>query len=52
MKWKVRNRGYEADRQKNHRGDIMDDDGSKTRIETANFFGDHTVECYAIRVIG
>ena len=49
VKWKVRNRGYEADRQKNHRGDIMDDDGSKTRIETANFFGDHTVECYAIR---
>lgn len=49
VKWKVRNRGYEADRRKNHRGDIMDDDGSKTLIETANFFGDHTVECYAIR---
>jgi hypothetical protein len=48
VKWKVRNRGHEADKQKQHRGDIMDDVGRKTRIETASFYGDHTVECYAI----
>lgn len=49
VKWKVRNHGREADKQKNHRGEIMDDDGSKIRVETASFYGDHTVECYAIR---
>lgn len=49
VKWKVRNRGYIADRDKNHRGQIIDDDGSKTRDETATFYGDHTVECYAMR---
>jgi hypothetical protein len=49
VKWKVRNRGDLADRDKSHRGDIMDDDGSKIRVETATFYGDHTVECYAIR---
>ncbi len=48
VKWKVRNYGHEADKRKNHRGEIMDDDGSKTRRETASFYGDHTVECYAI----
>ncbi|EPH6375307.1 SMODS domain-containing nucleotidyltransferase [Vibrio alginolyticus] len=49
VKWKVRNHGHEADRKKMHRGQIMDDDGSKIRVETATFYGDHTVECYAIR---
>ena len=49
VKWKVRNRGHEADRQKSHRGEIVDDDGSKIRVETAAFYGEHTVECYAIR---
>ena len=49
VKWKVRNRGYIADRDKNYRGQIIDDDGSKTRVETATFYGDHTVECYAMR---
>lgn len=49
VKWKVRNYGHEADKRKSHRGEIMDDDGSKTRKETASFYGDHTVECYAIR---
>ncbi|MGI2002245.1 SMODS domain-containing nucleotidyltransferase [Shewanella frigidimarina] len=49
VKWKVRNHGYMADKDKQYRGEIMDDDGSKIRVETATFYGDHTVECYAIR---
>ena len=49
LKWKVLNQGHTADRKKDHRGQILDDDGSKTRNETATFFGDHIVECYAIQ---
>ncbi|AFT96734.1 hypothetical protein AMBAS45_16365 [Alteromonas macleodii str. 'Balearic Sea AD45'] len=49
VKWKVRNRGPIADRDNSHRGQILDDDGTKIRVETASFQGDHTVECYAIR---
>lgn len=49
VKWKVRNRGHIADKNKDHRGEIIDDDGSKIHVETAIFHGDHTVECYAIR---
>lgn len=49
VKWKVLNQGYVADRNDNHRGQILNDDGSKTRNETATFYGDHIVECYAIR---
>lgn len=48
VKWKVRNYGLIADRDKNHRGNIMNDNGSKTLVETSSFYGDHTVECYAI----
>lgn len=49
LKWKVLNRGEIANRNNNHRGQIIDDDGSKTRNETASFYGDHLVECYAIQ---
>jgi hypothetical protein len=49
LKWKILNQGLIADSKKNHRGQILDDDGSKTRNETATFFGDHIVECYAIQ---
>jgi hypothetical protein len=49
VKWKIRNRGREADRLKKHRGEIIDDDGSKIRVETSSFYGEHMVECYAIR---
>lgn len=48
VKWKVRNRGHIADRKNDHRGQILADDGTKTRVETAAFYGDHTVECYAM----
>lgn len=49
VKWKVLNRGPIADRDNSHRGQILDDNGNKTRAETSTFYGDHTVECYAIR---
>lgn len=48
VKWKVRNHGNVADKKQNQRGEIVPDDGSKTKVETATFYGDHTVECYAI----
>ncbi|PKH06421.1 nucleotidyltransferase [Moritella sp. Urea-trap-13] len=49
LKWKVLNRGEEAERRKVIRGQIMDDKGSKTLEESADFSGDHYVECYAIQ---
>jgi hypothetical protein len=49
LKWKVLNQGEIADTNNDHRGQIMDDDGTKSRVETATFYGDHIVECYAIQ---
>ncbi len=49
LKWKVLNRGEIAVNKKQIRGQILDDDGSRSRTETSSFFGDHIVECYAIQ---
>jgi hypothetical protein len=49
LKWKVLNQGEIADQKNDHRGQIMDDAGHRRRKETASFYGDHIVECYAIQ---
>jgi hypothetical protein len=49
LKWKVLNKGELAEKQSEVRGQILDDDGSRSRTETSKFFGDHIVECYAIQ---
>ena len=49
IKWKVLNRGYEAQRRDCIRGEIIDDGGRLEKEERTNFKGDHIVECYAIR---
>ena len=49
VKWKITNRGDEAIRRDCVRGQIVEDDGSLTRIESTNFRGEHFVECYIIK---
>ncbi|MFM0353342.1 hypothetical protein PQR12_07660 [Paraburkholderia nemoris] len=49
VKWKVRNVGPEAIRRSQVRGKILRDEGRRERKETANFHGDHYVECYIIK---
>jgi len=46
--WKVLNRGEEAQRRDCIRGQIVLDDGRKTKEESTNFRGDHIVECYLV----
>lgn len=47
--WKVLNRGSEAIRLDQIRGQIVADGGSKTRTERSNFRGEHVVDCYAVQ---
>lgn len=49
LKWKVLNRGPEAERRDMIRGQIVNDKGSQSCIEHTSFKGNHIVECYAIR---
>ena len=49
IKWKVLNRGLEAERRNCIRGKIFDDYGLKKIKETTDFTGEHIVECYAIK---
>lgn len=49
VKWKVLNRGQEAEKRDCIRGQIIDDNGSKIRKETTDFNGEHIVECFAIQ---
>ncbi|WP_305811993.1 nucleotide-binding domain-containing protein [Photobacterium leiognathi] len=49
LKWKVLNRGAEAQNKDCIRGQIFDDDGYKRRNESTSFKGEHIVECYAIK---
>lgn len=49
IKWKVRNRGTEAIRTNQLRGEIMPDGGNEQREENTSFSGDHYVEVYAIK---
>lgn len=46
--WKVLNRGFEAIKRKNIRGEIKADMGNMEKNETANFRGNHVVECFAV----
>jgi Second Messenger Oligonucleotide or Dinucleotide Synthetase domain/Adenylyl/Guanylyl and SMODS C-terminal sensor domain len=47
--WKVLNRGDEARRRNCIRGRIISDTGSRKKIESTNFQGEHIVDCYAIK---
>lgn len=49
LKWKILNRGDEAERRNCIRGQIHDDNGYHTRSERTDFRGAHLVECYAIK---
>jgi hypothetical protein len=47
--WKVLNRGPEARRRNQVRGQIVKDRGRLAISETTDFKGDHVVECYAVK---
>lgn len=47
--WKVLNRGAEAQRRDEVRGQIWADTGDNQRTENTKFRGDHVVECYAVK---
>ncbi|WP_275288336.1 nucleotide-binding domain-containing protein [Halomonas elongata] len=49
LKWKVLNRGEEAQKRDCIRGQIEDDDGSMKKSESTDFKGEHLVECYAVK---
>lgn len=49
IKWKVLNRGAEAQNRNNIRGQIISDEGFEKRKESTSFKGDHIVECYAVK---
>ena len=45
--WKILNRGEEAKKRDEIRGQIVK--GEKTKNETTKFSGDHIVECYIVQ---
>ncbi|WP_444876144.1 nucleotide-binding domain-containing protein [Xenorhabdus yunnanensis] len=47
--WKVLNVGDEAQRRNLIRGQLLPDNGSRTKKESTDFHGDHIVECYVIK---
>lgn len=49
LKWKVLNRGPEAERRHLTRGNIIDSTQPGIRKESSNFRGEHVVECYVIK---
>lgn len=49
LKWKVLNRGAEAERRDHIRGQIIDSNGNGRHTEQTQFRGEHVVECYAIK---
>lgn len=49
LKWKVLNRGSEAERRDMVRGQIVDSTPGNTRVERSDFKGEHVVECYVVR---
>ncbi|OCG65838.1 SMODS domain-containing nucleotidyltransferase [Gilliamella sp. Fer4-1] len=49
IKWKILNIGQEAERRDCIRGQILNDNGNKEKIESTSFTGDHLVECYVIK---
>lgn len=49
LRWKVLNRGPEAERRDMVRGQIVDSSKSESRTEHSDFKGEHVVECYVIK---
>ena len=49
VKWKVLNRGPEAERRNCVRGQIVDSTASGVRDERSDFRGEHLVECYIVK---
>lgn len=49
LKWKVLNRGVEAERRDEIRGQIVDSSKPGVRIENSGFRGSHVVECYVVK---
>lgn len=49
LKWKVLNRGLEAERRNMVRGQIVDSSRPNTRVEHSDFRGDHVVECFVVK---
>lgn len=49
LKWKVLNRGSEAERRDSIRGQVVDSSKPGARIEHSDFKGEHVVECYVIK---
>lgn len=49
VKWKVLNRGDEAERRNNIRGQILSSTRPGVRQERTSFRGEHVVECYIVK---
>ncbi|MFI6396592.1 nucleotidyltransferase [Rhodococcus coprophilus] len=49
LKWKVLNRGPEAERRDAIRGQIVESTRPNTRVEHSDFTGEHVVECYVVK---
>lgn len=49
VRWKVLNRGLEAERRDKIRGQIVKSTKSNARVEHSDFKGEHVVECYVIK---
>lgn len=49
LKWKVLNRGVEAERRDMIRGQIFDSDRPGVHVDHSNFNGEHVVECYVVK---
>ncbi|TFC90105.1 nucleotidyltransferase [Cryobacterium sp. TmT2-59] len=49
VRWKVLNRGPEAERRKSVRGQIIESSHGRDRREVTSFRGRHLVECYIVR---
>ncbi|MGW4464758.1 nucleotide-binding domain-containing protein [Micromonospora sp. NPDC004704] len=49
VKWKVLNRGEEAERRNNIRGQIISSSRPGVRHERTSFRGEHVVECYIVK---
>lgn len=49
LKWKVLNRGPEAERRNTVRGQIVGSSKPDVRLEHSDFKGEHVVECYVVK---
>lgn len=49
LKWKVLNRGAEAERRNNIRGQIIESSHPTARHERTSFRGEHVVECFVVK---